>query len=420
MVRQSPYQSQRTLPPTGTGATPPRPRRRKATQSQSTTGPGRRRKRDDKPEAPEAPAPGIDKDPTDDELFAGLPPWMSENPLEQAKSEADLMTQMAEKQAERDAARISGVYGALGNQLGALNAPYQQQSAQIAQDLQGQIGGLTGLIGTATPAAEQDAAGALMGTLGAGGMELLANDRQRGLDYNTSAQRQGVIESEVTARRYLEDLKTYLADLRSGIPGRADEKRALVFEQMMALKEYLLRRRQEQRAGKSEDAFNTFLQGQIEGSLGGGGKAGGGGGLGGGGSTGSVAGSTASTGGGGKKNRGPNPATPPATTPSSTDRPPFPRGQQILDSKLARDKEMTRTLRPYQRQYGQLAEQIRALSPTDPRRAALMSQALNLWKKMNHIRKQYGLDKRPRGELIAGTENPGSIGPGPGPGILGW
>lgn len=166
------------------------------------------------------------------------------------------------------------------HQIAPLGGAYDAQIGDITGDLQGQLGSLTGLLGTSigqVPDAERIAGANMMGTVGAGSLEGLASDRARNAGYQTSAQRQGAIETMTTRRNattdlqnFLDDLSNQQQDLYSGsdslIRQREDQLRQQAFDRAMALKNYNLNASSVGAANASNAAFGDYLQ-QLLGRL---------------------------------------------------------------------------------------------------------------------------------------------------------
>lgn len=169
-------------------------------------------------------------------------------------------------------ARVGDVYGALDRELAPLSGQYAGQMEGITQGLQGNLAGLTDLLGgvEGVPQSEVTAGAGLFGTIGAGGLSELASQQARNVGYNTSAQRQGSMERAVTQRNYRQDLTTFLDDLRRqrvdaarDLPGlirqRMDEINDRNFERSMALREFTLRARQVGLDTQSQAALSSLL-----------------------------------------------------------------------------------------------------------------------------------------------------------------
>jgi hypothetical protein len=191
------------------------------------------------------------------------PAWMTQDPMERVGREYEGIEQMARRQLEQDIGRTQGVYGALQGQLAPMAGQYDTEAQRIASELQGQLGGLSGLIGQPVPAGELGAAQGAFGAAGAGALGMLAGDRSRNLGYAQSAQRQAAIEPEVMARRMQEGMRNELADLRSQMPGRLDELADTRLQQMLARREMAMRQQQLRTEGRSSDAMRQFLLAQI-------------------------------------------------------------------------------------------------------------------------------------------------------------
>jgi len=168
----------------------------------------------------------------------GIPPWVWQNPRKQARREF------------RDQSRIAGrTYDALGRELAPLGGIYDTEAQGISSDLQAQLGSLASLLGTQAPEGEQAAAGNLFGSIGGGGLSELAAARSRNLAWNTSVGRQAGMERAGTINR-----------LRELIPQRTSELRDQRLEQLLALREFGLRKGESRRQGRSEDAMARFLR----------------------------------------------------------------------------------------------------------------------------------------------------------------
>lgn len=176
---------------------------------------------------------------------------------------------------KRTSRRTSNIYKALGNQLAPLSGQYSDAVSGISGDLAEQLAGFTGMLGSevpGVPSGEIAAGTGLFGTIGAGTMQDLASQQARNVGYNTSAQRQGAIESAVAQRNYQKDLRDYLLDLNSErrdfkqglapmIQSRADELSRIAFDQMMAQRDYELRKLSANRAfNLSQQEMNQLNQ----------------------------------------------------------------------------------------------------------------------------------------------------------------
>ncbi len=110
------------------------------------------------------------------------------------------------------------VYGAQGNQLSDIGGDYNTQAAPIAGQLTDQLGGLSSLLGSSNgiPAeGEMQAGRNMIGAIGSGTLETLASNQGRNAAFNSSARRQGALESMTARRNYTSDLQNYLDDLHS-------------------------------------------------------------------------------------------------------------------------------------------------------------------------------------------------------------
>lgn len=169
---------------------------------------------------------------------------------------------------------------AFQSQVAPLGGAYDAQVGGITSDLQAQLGSLTGLLGTSigqVPEAERAAGAAMFGTTGAGTLAQLASERARQAGYQTSAQRQGAIETMTTRRNALVDLQNYLDDLASRktdlyagsdamIRQREDQLRQQAFDRAMAMRNYNLNASQVSGQNASDAAFGAYLQ-QLLGRL---------------------------------------------------------------------------------------------------------------------------------------------------------
>jgi hypothetical protein len=143
------------------------------------------------------------------------------------------------------------------------------------------------------PQSEISAGTGLFGAIGAGSLEDLASQRSRNVAYNTSAQRQGSMESAIARRNYQTDLHDTLKDigqqridLMRSVPqqiqARMDQLRQIAFDQMMAQKNFglsaqsaALAQQQAAMQNNSSAAYSQLLGGltpqQIAALFGGGG-----------------------------------------------------------------------------------------------------------------------------------------------------
>lgn len=177
--------------------------------------------------------------------------------------------QSADRDYGQNAERVSDIYAALQKELGPLAGNYDTAAQGIASDLQGQLGGLAGLLAPSMAAYEglapSDAAAQsaqllggtqgsaqaqtdLLGSLGAGGLQLLANDRSRNLGYQTSVQRQGVLQKGVDEKRLLQDFRDTIEDLK----GQRFDVMQDVPSQIIARLDQLRQTRKENKLAQSE------------------------------------------------------------------------------------------------------------------------------------------------------------------------
>lgn len=166
--------------------------------------------------------------------------------------------QRARRQGNRDynqsMARVGSVYGALGRELGGVGGI---DTGAIGQQFTSQLGGLADMLGSSVPgvpAGEISAGTGVFGAIGAGGLSQLASDASRSQAYQSSAQRQGSIESMIAQRNMTQDRLGFLDDLRqqrldtmSRVPAeirsRIDALRDLMFSQGLQNRQFGLQNR---------------------------------------------------------------------------------------------------------------------------------------------------------------------------------
>jgi hypothetical protein len=171
-----------------------------------------------------------------------------------------------------------GIYDALANELAPLGPAYQEQSQGISSGLEQALADLAsslGLQGMDTPQAETQAALGAYGAVGAGGLSQLASQMQRGLGYQTSAERQTGIEREEVARNLLQGLQDALEGLGDRRLDVTEGMGSLVRQRMDELAEQQLTQQLARSQMQSDRAFSELLSSQIGGLLGGGGGGGG-------------------------------------------------------------------------------------------------------------------------------------------------
>jgi hypothetical protein len=124
----------------------------------------------------------------------------------------------AKRQAKRETNqtinRTQNVYSALGNQLGQVGD--QSGYAAIGNNLATQTAALAPLMNQSigqAPEAEATAAQGLLGAIGTGGVNQVAQIGATALANNQSAQRRGIEESAITQRNALGDLANFRQDL---------------------------------------------------------------------------------------------------------------------------------------------------------------------------------------------------------------
>lgn len=151
-------------------------------------------------------------------------------------------------------------YGGAADRLGKIDAiPYEQ----LGEWLNSQAGELAGLLGTATPAGEAEAAANLQGSIFGGGNSLLANSEMRNREWQQSSQREANLSQRYAEDELLQRMEDAMSDLYADVPS-----------QILARKDELRRQRTEQQLARSQmasdQAFNEFLQSQLGGMFGGG------------------------------------------------------------------------------------------------------------------------------------------------------
>lgn len=194
----------------------------------------------------------------------------------------------AKRQTRQSSRRTAGIYKSLGRELKPLSGQYEHQAQGISDGLQSDLSNFTGMLGSDVPGVPQSeiAAGTgLFGTIGAGTLQDLASQQGRNLAYNTSARRQGSIESATQRRNYQTDLSNFMKDLGQqrldlmrGVPqqilARKDELARIAFDQLMANRNFGLQSSQVNQANASNSALAGLYGGlspaQIAAMFGGG------------------------------------------------------------------------------------------------------------------------------------------------------
>lgn len=132
---------------------------------------------------------------------------------------------ISEREYEQNASRVSNIYDDLGRELAKAGSGYDPRAQQISADLNASLAGLTGLL-TPNPesavnlnpegqAAEAAAGTGMFGAIGGGGQTMLASDRQRQLGWDTSLQREVPLQGAEFERRFLQDFRDTLDDLKT-------------------------------------------------------------------------------------------------------------------------------------------------------------------------------------------------------------
>lgn len=149
--------------------------------------------------------------------------------------------------------KMANVYGALDRTVAGLpGADY----AGISNQLSGDVGNLSSLLGSQVPLVpgeEMQAGLGVVGSIGAGGLTNIASQAARAGDYSNSVRTQGGIENVVGQRNALHELLNFKDDIRqqrldaardlpSLIRQRMSELRDQKFEQSLALQQLALDR----------------------------------------------------------------------------------------------------------------------------------------------------------------------------------
>lgn len=165
---------------------------------------------------------------------------------------------------------IGNIYDAFGKAVAPLDNSYQQQMGDISKSYTGSLKDLTNMLGTSSsPAGELAAAGGLFGDIGAAGLSGLANEQTRNVGYNTSAERQGSIESVVAKGNAAQDLADQLKVFRQQLADtRANQARDTLnqtntledtkFQQQLAQQELFLRQKALQAQVLSDKALRGY------------------------------------------------------------------------------------------------------------------------------------------------------------------
>lgn len=165
-----------------------------------------------------------------------------------------------QEQAQRDlyeesTSATQDIYGRVANELGDLIPNYRRATENIGTGLVSQMGTLAGNLGISLPqTGEGTAAQMAMGAIGGSGLNLLANNEQRNVNYAQSAKRQGVIDEATTERNFLEDMQDAVREISQmridarydagpQILARLDELKSRKKEERLATQELELRER---------------------------------------------------------------------------------------------------------------------------------------------------------------------------------
>lgn len=184
---------------------------------------------------------------------------------------------------------IKDIYGDFDKAIAPLDNQYQQQVGGIQNSYMQGIKGLKDMLGTEdVPAGELAAAGGLFANLGASGLSELSNAQSRNVGYNTSAQRQGSIESTTARANNQQELSDALEIFRQQAADARENQsrdtlnqlgtdRDTAFSQQLAQQELFLRQKALQAQVLSDKALSGYYTDLLGGKGGGGGGGGGGG-----------------------------------------------------------------------------------------------------------------------------------------------
>jgi hypothetical protein len=177
----------------------------------------------------------------------------------------------AQRDTDQYRAQLEAIYNAFGRQVQPLTGEYKTEMGDIKDTYTQDIAGLANLLGTSTPAGEMAAAAGLLGNIGGGGLNLLASQQARNVGYNTSALRQGEIESVVSQGNALQDLANYVTgvreekrDIRGQMPeaalSRMEDIRDTMRQYGLAKKEFGLRNRALDAQILSDQALSDYYE----------------------------------------------------------------------------------------------------------------------------------------------------------------
>lgn len=194
----------------------------------------------------------------------------------------------SEREYEQNASRVENIYSDLGRELQRAGAGYDPRAQQIATDLNTSLAGLTGMLApnaesatTLNPsgqAAEAAAATGMFGAIGGGGQTMLASDRSRQNAWDTSLQREVPLQSADYERRFLQDFRDTIEDLKqqrfdtmqdvpTAVLQRLDQLRDARKQNRLAQSELELRQqianREHKSAKKANEAGMDILEGEA-------------------------------------------------------------------------------------------------------------------------------------------------------------
>ena len=148
---------------------------------------------------------------------------------------------------------VPSIYGGLRDYLQPMYGDYSKASGSIVSELQSQLAGLQGLLNVqGMPTAETAAGKSLFGALGAGGLQTLAGQQQRGLDWMTSAQREAGLASRSALGNLIKARQDIYAQQPYELNLIQDELRREALERKLAMSQMA-----------NDEAMANWIMGQI-------------------------------------------------------------------------------------------------------------------------------------------------------------
>jgi hypothetical protein len=161
---------------------------------------------------------------------------------------------------------VTNAYGGLMPQLQDTYTQYQQQSAPISSGLSESLGNFSDMLAVPLPSSEQQAGGGWYSTIGQGGLELLANMQQRGLDWNVSGQYEAGLSQRSALDNLLQQYKDQVDELNNRRLDLAPSKDEIM-SRADQLRQQALERKIAKQGMKSERAFNQLMQDLLSNQL---------------------------------------------------------------------------------------------------------------------------------------------------------